>query len=208
MNMDGFDQQIILASASPRRQEILQILGLAFSIHPSEISEALEDGWKGNPQFMVETLAERKATDIASKVTQGLVIGSDTVVVVDQTILGKPGSEEEAFRMLSDLQGRTHSVFSGLAIIDAHTGDKRVGFTETIVKMRPVSPKEIREYIATGEPMDKAGSYAIQGIGSIFIEQIRGEYYSVVGMPVGLLVQYLSDFGISVLQANLRKSSL
>ncbi|RXT14718.1 nucleoside triphosphate pyrophosphatase [Ammoniphilus sp. CFH 90114] len=188
---------IILASSSPRRQEMLRNLGLEFTIHPSGADESVEDGLK--PAKIVELLAERKAADVASLYESGIVIGSDTIVVLGDKVLGKPNNEEDAFSMLSALQGTTHSVYSGLALIDANNGNRRVGHVETKVRMRPVSKDEILRYIATKEPMDKAGAYAIQGLGSIFVEGIVGDYFSVVGLPVQMMASYLEEFGFSIL---------
>lgn len=191
------DRTIILASSSPRRQEMLRNLGLKFIIDPSGADESVGDGLK--PDAIVEMLAERKAADVASRYPEGVVIGSDTIVVLEGKVLGKPNDEKDAFSMLSSLQGTTHSVFSGLAIIDISSGKKKIGHVETKVKMRPISSDEILRYIASKEPMDKAGSYAIQGLGSIFVEGIVGDYFSVVGLPVRLMAEYLEEFGISIL---------
>lgn len=190
-------KQIILASSSPRRQEMLRNLGLDFIIHPSGADESVDDGLK--PSEVVELLAVRKAADVASAYKEGLVIGSDTIVVLDGEVLGKPVDDQDAFRMLSALQGKQHSVYSGLAVIDIAAGKQLVGHVETKVNMRPLSEQEIRAYIATKEPMDKAGAYAIQGIGSLFITGIEGDYFSVVGLPIRLLAEYLSGFGRNVL---------
>lgn len=189
--------QIILASSSPRRQEMLRNLGLDFLIHPSGADESVDDGLK--PSEVVELLAVRKASDVASKYSEGLVIGSDTIVVLEGEVLGKPVDDEDAFRMLSALQGKKHSVYSGLAVMDIASGKRQVGHVETKVSMRPLSEHEIRAYIATKEPMDKAGAYAIQGIGSLFITGIEGDYFSVVGLPIRLLAEYLDGFGRNVL---------
>lgn len=192
------EKKIILASASPRRQEMLRNLGLDFTIHPSGGDETVDDGLK--PAEIVELLAERKAADVASGYSEGIVIGSDTIVVVDEQVLGKPKDQQDAFRMLSLLQGRAHSVLSGLAVIDIASGERRKGHIETKVQMRSLSEEEIQDYIATQEPMDKAGAYAIQGLGSIFITGIKGDYFSVVGLPVQLLASYLQPLGIQILK--------
>ena len=192
------ERKIILASSSPRRQELLQNLGLEFQIHPSGTDETVDDGLK--PFEMVELLAERKANDVARLYSGGLVIGSDTIVVVDEQVLGKPADQQQAFQMISSLKGRSHHVYSGLAIIDAATGECKRGHVKTRVHMRDISDQEIKDYIMTGEPMDKAGAYAIQGLGSIFITGIEGDYFSVVGLPVQLLADYLEQFGIPILK--------
>jgi septum formation protein len=191
---------LILASASPRRAEILQNLGFSFEICPSHTDESFGDGLK--PAEIVELLAERKATDVLSRVQEGIIIGSDTIVVLEGKVFGKPSNKDDALWMLTELRGKTHSVFSGLAVLDALTGEKKIGHIETKVQMRNFSDLEMNCYIQTGEPMDKAGGYAIQGIGSIFIEKIIGDYFSVVGMPVSLLVKFLAYFGISVFKSN------
>lgn len=190
-------KKMILASSSPRRQEMLRNLGLDFQIHPSGADETVDDGLK--PSEVVELLAVRKAADVATQYTEGLVIGSDTIVVLDGEVLGKPADEQDAFRMLSALQGKKHSVYSGLAVLDVAAGHQRVGHVETKVSMRTLTEQEIRAYIATKEPMDKAGAYAIQGIGSLFITGIEGDYFSVVGLPIRLLAEYLDGFGRNVL---------
>lgn len=192
------EKRIILASSSPRRQELLQNLGLEFQIHPSGVDETVVDGLK--PSEVVELLAERKATDVARLYSHELVIGSDTIVVVDGQILGKPEDQQQAFQMISSLQGRSHHVYSGLAIIDAATGAIKKGHIKTQVHMRAISDAEIEDYVMTGEPMDKAGAYAIQGLGSIFITGIEGDYFSVVGLPVQLLADFLEGFGILILK--------
>lgn len=192
------EKKIILASSSPRRRELLQNLGLEFQIHPSGTDETFNDGLK--PGEIVELLAERKAKDVARSYSQGLVIGSDTIVVVNDKVLGKPKDHQEAFEMLSSLQGGLHQVYSGLAVIDAGSQECKKGHVKTDVVMRAVSDQEIHDYILTGEPMDKAGSYAIQGLGSIFITGIQGDYFSVVGLPVQLLADYLDQYGIPILR--------
>lgn len=190
--------KIILASGSPRRKELLASLGLSFSIIPSQVDETVPDDW--TPAQVVEALSERKASDVAQTQEQGLVIGSDTIVVLDGQVLGKPRDEEEAFAMLTRLQGREHEVYSGLAIIDAATGETRIGHNMTKVKMKLLSPEKVKQYIASGEPMDKAGSYAIQGLGATLIERMEGDYFNVVGLSVSMLADYLEQFGQPVLK--------
>ncbi len=188
---------LILASSSPRRRELLQGLGLPFTVITSDVDETTESGLA--PAEVVEQLALRKAGAVAEKVEGGIVLGSDTIVVLDGQILGKPVDEEDAFRMLSSLQGREHTVFSGVALIDAATGRSVVAHSATNVQVRPMTEQEIRAYIATGEPMDKAGSYAIQGIGATIVEGIVGDYFTVVGLPLHLTAKLLSRFGLTLL---------
>ncbi|EST56579.1 septum formation protein Maf [Brevibacillus panacihumi W25] len=191
------EKMLILASSSPRRKELLQTLGLSFSIQSSDVDETTDPGMQ--PQEIVEELALRKARKIASGLTEGVVLGSDTIVVLDGEILGKPVDDEDAYRMLHALQGCEHTVYSGIALIDAESGQSEVTHSRTQVRIRPLAPDEIRAYIATREPMDKAGSYAIQGIGATLVEGIEGDYFTVVGLPLRLTASMLSRFGIQVL---------
>lgn len=187
---------IILASASPRRQELLSNLGLEFEIEASEVDETLDETMSAAQQ--VEELAERKASVVAAQNTRGLVIGADTLVVLGDKPLGKPANREEAIQMLSSLQGRSHEVFTGLAVIDASTGQSIVTHQATAVRFKPLSLEQIRRYVDTGEPYDKAGAYAVQGKASIFIDSIRGCYFNVVGLPVAKLADALRTFGVEI----------
>ncbi|WP_309478888.1 Maf family protein [Brevibacillus agri] len=188
---------LILASSSPRRRELLQALGIPFSVMTSDVDETTAPGL--SPAQVVEELSLRKAKEVAARLTEGVVLGSDTIVVLDGHILGKPADEADAFRMLSMLQGREHTVYSGVALIDAATGRSEVAHSHTDVKIRPLSEAEIKSYIATKEPMDKAGSYAIQGIGATIVEGITGDYFTVVGLPLCLTSKLLARFGMPIL---------
>lgn len=191
--------KLILASGSPRRRELLAGLGLEFEVWAADVDETVED--RLPPEEAVRVLAYRKASAVANALRNGIVIGADTVVVLDGRILGKPVDRQDACDMLGRLQGRTHEVFSGVAVIDASTGRNLVGHRSTLVHMRPLSDAEIKAYVRTGEPMDKAGSYAIQGIGSTIVDRIDGDYFTVVGLPMELLASMLTSFGIHVLEA-------
>jgi septum formation protein len=191
------ERRIVLASGSPRRRELLAGIGLSFEVIVSNADESVDE--KLDPPALVQELAYRKASQVANSLKYGLVIGADTIVVLEDQVLGKPADEEDAKRMLFQLQGRVHSVYSGIALIDAQTSESRIAYSRTDVKMRTLSVEEISRYVATGEPMDKAGSYAIQGIGAILVEGIQGDYYTVVGLPLTLLATMLSSFGIDVL---------
>lgn len=191
------DKTLILASSSPRRKELLQTLGLTFTIQTSDVDETTSPGL--SPQEVVEELALRKAKEVASRLNEGIVLGSDTIVVLNEDILGKPVDETDAYRMLYALQGCEHTVYSGVALIDAATGMSEVSYSRTQVRIRPLASEEIHAYIATREPMDKAGSYAIQGIGSTLVEGINGDYFTVVGLPLCLTAAMLARFGIKVL---------
>ncbi|MFG0212724.1 Maf family protein [Brevibacillus porteri] len=188
---------LILASSSPRRRELLQALGLSFTVITSDVDETTAEHLSASE--VVEELSLRKAKEVASRLTEGVVLGSDTVVVLDGQILGKPVDETDAFRMLSMLQGQEHTVYSGVALIDVETGRAEVSHSLTHVRIRALTEQEIKSYIATGEPMDKAGSYAIQGIGATIVEGITGDYFTVVGLPLGLTSTLLTRFGMPIL---------
>jgi len=190
-------EPIILASSSPRRKELLQLVGIPFQVHASHVNEEFDENL--SPEKIVEALAYRKAEDVSRYYNKGLIIGSDTIVVLDQRILGKPKDPQEAFSMLNELQGRSHYVYSGVAIIDSQAKKIRVSHQKTEVWIRPLSDTEIRAYVDTKEPLDKAGSYGIQGIGAILVERIEGDFFNVVGLPLVLLQDMLKQFNISIL---------
>ena len=167
------ERRVVLASGSPRRKEILTRLGFKFEIH---VSGADESGVEGEIGEVVRTLAYKKAEYVAREEENALVIGSDTLVSVDGVPLGKPVDTEDAVRMLKILSGRMHEVYSGLCVIDTSTGRYGVDFDISRVYFKPLTEAEIREYVAGGEPMDKAGAYAIQGEGSKFIDRIEGSF--------------------------------
>lgn len=186
----------MLASASPRRQELLKQIGLAFAVCPSHREERIT---KSEPAQIVQELSAQKAEDIFSQLSKGpeavLVIGSDTIVACDGRIMGKPKSEEDACAMLSLLQGRSHQVYTGVTVLWQENGERSGGsftfYESTDVEFYPMSREEIAAYTATGEPMDKAGAYGIQGRCAAHIKGIRGDYNNVVGLPVGRLYQEL-----------------
>ncbi|KQX49095.1 Maf family protein [Paenibacillus sp. Root444D2] len=194
-------QRLILASSSPRRQELIQSLGLPYIIRVSDADETVEE--KISPAELVEVLSLRKAETVLEMLEasekEGIIIGSDTVVVYHDEVLGKPVDEQDSFRMLKALQGSTHQVYSGVACVDAATGKQVVSHRVTHVKMKSMSDAQILRYIATGEPKDKAGSYAIQGIGATIVESIEGDHFTVVGLPLSLLSDLLLSFEIQVL---------
>lgn len=189
--------KLILASASPRRQELLRQLGLDFEVIPSSIEERISPGTE--PDMAAMKLAESKAVDVAHRVEDGLVIGADTVVALDDCILGKPKDEEEAREMLERLSGRWHRVFTGIAVINKATLEKVTTCEESRVKFKDITAAEIENYIRTGEPMDKAGAYGIQGKGALLVEKIEGCYYNIVGLPLFKLSLVLSHFGVKIL---------
>lgn len=187
---------LVLASASPRRRELLERIGLKLEVVPSDVDETvLPDE---SPAAHVERLSRAKATEVASR--SGLkgrhVLGSDTVVVIDSEILGKPKDNDEAMTMLQRLQGRQHQVWSGFAVIDRQSGQFKSGAIVTEVTFRHLTREEIAGYIATGEPHDKAGAYGIQGIGAALVEKIDGSYTSVVGLPLCAVIKVLEELGV------------
>ncbi|HBV98762.1 MAG: hypothetical protein JL50_11585 [Peptococcaceae bacterium BICA1-7] len=190
---------IYLASASPRRRELLQQLGLDFTVVVSNVDESAGIGDNPDPAWLVETLSLKKAGEVAGDMDRGLVIGSDTVVVWRDRIMGKPTDREDALEMLHCLQGDEHQVYSGLAVINCVTGAAHVSHGRTRVVFRPAGKEELEKYIDTGEPMGKAGAYAIQGLGSVFVEGIEGCYSTVVGLPLAKLARALKEFGVDVL---------
>lgn len=198
--MDDLNSRlIVLASGSPRRRELLAMLGIPFEVVTSEADESTPPEW--TPQNIVRSLAQRKAEAVmaVSDTRNAVIIGSDTIVVVDDQVLGKPVDEQDSKAMLSLLQGRSHQVYTGVACIESPEGKILVDHRVTTVTMRPLSSEEIDAYVATGEPVDKAGSYAIQGLGATLVEKIDGCYFNVVGLPLSLLGGMLSEFGIHVL---------
>jgi septum formation protein len=180
---------LILASASPRRQELLRSAGVAFTVQPADINETPRAGEA--PRDCAERLAREKALAVLKSRPQQCVLGADTIVVVDDIILGKPRGADDAGRMLRLLSGRTHEVITGVCLAASAFEDTRSATTR--VTMCEVSDEEIRSYIATGEPTDKAGAYAIQGIASRWIPRIEGDYSNVVGLPVALVYAMLRE---------------
>ena len=180
-------EEMILASASPRRKELLSSMGIAFEVIVADAQEATE----GSPDVLVMENAALKATAVAALHPDRMVLGSDTVVCVDGQVLGKPKDEEDAFCMLRALSGREHQVYTGVCLIK--NGKKDVRCDKTDVFFTSLSDEEIRDYIRTGEPMDKAGAYAIQGIAGMFVEKICGSFSNVIGLPTSLVRQMLKD---------------
>lgn len=191
-------KKLVLASQSPRRKEILKQVGLTFEIQPSAIHEHMSS--HSTVQDSIEELALRKAKDVADKVQgDAIVLGADTIVLLDGKILGKPRSREDATSMLRALSGKTHSVLTGIGLIDTGTGRHLKGHQRTHVTMKPYGMKEILGYIDSGECWDKAGAYGIQGLGALLVQEIRGDYFNVVGLPVGLLDEMLKELDYFIL---------
>ncbi|WP_232729831.1 Maf family protein [Paenibacillus phocaensis] len=195
-------RRIILASTSPRRRELIASLAVPFEVVPSHSDESYEASL--SPEQIVMELAGRKADAVHRGLDpaadrNAVIVGSDTIVVRDGDVLGKPRDVQEAADMLRSLQGREHKVYTGVACVDALTGRRHVDYRATIVTMKALSEAQIQAYARSGEGLDKAGAYAIQGLGATIVTGIEGCYFTVVGLPLSLLVDILSDFDIQVL---------
>lgn len=189
---------IILASQSPRRKELLGQMGLrGFKVTSPDVDETVDEHMP--PAQVVEELSRRKALAVAAHADpDDLIIAADTVVALEGAVLGKPADQRDAFAMLSALSGNRHYVYTGLTVIQ---GDRVVTQHEcTTVTFRELEPEEISHYIATGEPMDKAGAYGIQGLGAMLVAGIEGDYFNVVGLPIFRLSRILADFGLDLFQ--------
>lgn len=185
-------KKLVLASSSPRRRELLSMCGLAFDIKAADIDE---DSFLGRaPERLVRDLSFEKAATIARHIPGAAVLGADTIVVLDGEILGKPKDKADAAAMLQKLQGRTHSVIGGFTILS--DGERLTETCETKVSFIKLTPQEINAYVATGEPMDKAGAYGAQGIGASFVDKIEGSYTNVVGLPLKECLAALRRLGI------------
>jgi len=190
-------KKLFLASASPRRKELLELIGLDFEVVPSDYEEDLN--LKNNPSETVRNLALGKARNVAKKVKEGIVIGSDTVVVLKGKILGKPKSKEEAKEILGNISDRELEVYSGVALVEAEADRFLTDCVVSKVKIKKLSKEEIENYVATGEPLDKAGAFGIQGRGALIVEKIEGDYFNIVGLPLFKLSEMLKTFGINCL---------
>jgi septum formation protein len=193
------DRKLVLASGSPRRRALLEMLGIAFVVDVEPVDETVDD--RLTPTEMVRHLALKKSKPVSNRNPDRLVLAADTIVVLDNEVLGKPESEREAAHMLRRLSGRTHEVYTGVAL--AHLDSKRCVVEDAVtrVSFSPISDDEISTYVATGSPLDKAGAYGIQDDrGCLFVRRIEGDYYNVVGLPLNLLYNMLQtqfrDLGI------------
>jgi septum formation protein len=181
---------LILASESPRRKKLLRQIGMKFRVIPSRTAEVISPNQ--TPGDNAKRIALEKAGEVARRIRNGIVLGADTIVVLDHRVLGKPKSKDDAKRMLRSLSGREHSVFTGFALVDARTGRYATGVEETRVRFRVLEEQEIASYVDSGAPMDKAGAYGIQDdYGAVFVEKIGGCFYNVVGFP---LARFYSTF--------------
>ncbi|MBW7454826.1 Maf family protein [Paenibacillus sepulcri] len=197
-------RQLVLASSSPRRRDLVASLDLSLPvlILSTDADEQTPPDW--SPSRIVEQLALRKARAAVPMLgghdaDRSLIIGADTIVVVDGDVLGKPVDEQDALRMLTRLQGREHHVYTGVACLETSSGRELVRYRMTRVAMKPLDQDRMKRYVATGEPLDKAGSYAIQGLGATLVDRLDGCYFNVVGLPLSLLSEMLSAFGVEVI---------
>jgi len=190
-------KEVILASASPRRKELLEKLGLKFRVEPGSYKEDIPAG--SEPHELARKISLGKAAAVAAKHPNAVVIAADTFIVLGSRIMGKPHTEEEARKMLKAISGRPHSVITGFSLIDTDKNKALSKTVETRVYIRELTPDEIDAYVKTKEPLDKAGAYAIQGLGAIFVERIEGDYSNVIGLPLSALAGALKKFGIKIL---------
>ena len=188
---------IILASNSPRRKELLRQIGIIFKSYPAHIDESALPG--ETPEVYAVRVASDKAIVAAREVKKGIVIAADTIVVIDDTILGKPADKKDAERMLNMLSGRMHRVITGIAVMDAANGKTLTRTAVSKVWFRVLSDNEIRSYVASGEPLDKAGAYGIQEKGALLVEKIEGCFFNVVGLPISLLGEMLRMFHVNLM---------
>ncbi|HSB32607.1 MAG TPA: Maf family protein [Candidatus Sulfobium mesophilum] len=190
------DKSIILASNSPRRKELLRQIGVIFTSDPADVDERILPG-EGAEEYAVRVALD-KARVAAKRAGTGIIIAADTIVLLGTTILGKPVDSTDAERMLGMLSGTMHTVITGLAVMDAATGRTQTRIVITKVWFRNLTPEEIASYVATGEPLDKAGAYGIQERGSLLVQKIEGCYFNVVGLPLSSLGEILPDFDVNL----------
>jgi septum formation protein len=194
--------QLILASSSPRRKKLLRQVGLSFLVKPSSVEERFRS--TESPAQNAKRIAMEKALNVRDSLKSGIIIGADTIVVLGKTILGKPKDKEDAQRMLRMLSGKTHRVYTGFALVDVETGRRYAGVEETSVTFRKLSADEIRRYVTSGSPMDKAGAYGIQDdYGAVFVEKVEGCFYNVMGFPLSRFFTVLNQF----VRSNRRRKS-
>lgn len=189
-------RKIILASASPRRKVLLKQIGLNFEVVVSNFEEKIEDNLK--PVDLAKKFSLQKAKDVAKNYDDAIIIAADTFVVLGNEILGKPKNKELARKMLEKLSGKAHLVITGFTIIDTKSGKTVTKSVESKVFMKKLTKEEIDAYVNTGEPLDKAGAYAVQEKGGLFVEKIEGDFFNVVGLPIFTLMQGLKKFGVNI----------
>ena len=187
---------LVLASSSPRRRELLDKTGLKFMVDAAEINE--DHGRRMKPAELAKTISLEKAKAVAARHPCSIIIAADTFGVLDGRLLGKPRDADEARDILGMLSGKCHTVVTGFTILDTETGKAVSKAVETKVYFRKLDSEEIKAYVRTGEPLDKAGAYAIQGMGALLVEKIEGDYYNVIGLPLSSLARELKRFGINL----------
>jgi len=190
-------KNIILASASPRRKELLEKIGLQFDVEPSDYVEDMS--FQLEPHDLAKSISLGKALAVAKKHKNAIVIAADTFIVLGDTIMGKPIAEAEATEMLRRINGKCHSVITGFTVIDTDRNKAMSGSTETRVYIKKLRLQEINAYVESKEPLDKAGAYAIQGLGSVIVERIEGDFFNIMGLPLSALADCLKEFDIYVL---------
>jgi septum formation protein len=190
-------KRIVLASSSPRRRELLALTGLSFKVDAGNYEEKMTTQLP--PRALARRLSRGKAVAVARKYADALIIAADTFIVYRGELLGKPHAPKEAIRMLRILNGGTHSVITGFTIFDTTTGKMTTRSVETRVSFRKLTSREILGYVRSKEPLDKAGGYAIQGLGSLLIRRIEGDYFNVIGLPLAAVAEALKDFGVFIL---------
>ncbi len=190
-------RRIVLASASPRRKALLEQIGLAFTVD-GDVREDVMPA-QGEPQHLAREASLRKARSVAGKHPNSIIIAADTIGFIDGRILGKPHSPDKVRAILRSISGRRHGVITGFTVLDTGTGKSVTRSVETAVDIKRLTPAEIDAYVKTGEPLDKAGAYAIQGRGAAIVERIEGDYTNVVGLPLCALAEALKEFGVSIL---------
>ncbi|MFO1463369.1 MAG: Maf family protein [bacterium] len=187
-------KRLVLASVSPRRRELLQMLQLPFEVHAPRFDEVSDPRW--TPAQEALEFAKGKARSLLQEFPDALVIGSDTLIAFSGEKIGKPKDPEDAFAILRRLAGKCHQIFTGVAVIDAAGGHWSGAISQVTVAMRPASDAELRDYVASGEPLDKAGAYAIQGKGRDLIAAVEGDYFAAVGLPLRELAEILAEYGM------------
>jgi len=193
--MPATEPTIILASASPRRSELLRQIGVEFELEPSQVEERPHPD-EAPPDYITR-IARAKVIAVARQRETGLIIGADTIVVLDGRLIGKPQDPADAQNMLKQLSGRWHAVMTGVALYDVETRHEVADYDKTLVKFAQLTDREIEWYVGTGEPLDKAGAYGIQGLGGLFVDEIAGNYYNVVGLPIPLIYRLARRLGYS-----------
>jgi septum formation protein len=189
--------EIVLASASTRRRELLEKIGLQFTVDSSDYAE--DAHFELKPRERAKQVSLEKARSVAARHSNAIIIAADTFIVSGGQVMGKPDSPTEAKRMLKALSGRSHVAITGFTILDTTNGKTLSRVIETRIYMRKLSEREIDSYVSSSEPLDKAGAYAIQGLGSVLIDKIEGDYYNVMGLPLSAFAQAVKSFGVHVL---------